>query len=197
MGLFGTFFGAASAADIVKGIDLGGFFYSDNYKESYPSLLNSTDSSNRSRIAELYLFRAWVTNLGFRVFTSRKEVAERVTYEVVNLSNTLGRAVLAMEYGVEFEKISNVDYMTLLDSRWQHYDAVLLANQTDESPFADFAAREPFSSCVVLLAIQLTRCLWHLVILFNWPKYAKLRQRVGNPPPERGQRSLPGKNSGF
>lgn len=139
MSLFSTFFGAASAADIVKGIDLGGFFYSDNYKESYPSLLSSTASSNRSRIAELYLFRAWVTNLGFRVFTSRKEVADRVTYELVNLSNTLGRAVLAMEYGVEFDKISNVDYIILLDSRWQHYDSVLLANQTDESPFADSA----------------------------------------------------------
>ncbi|PYI92408.1 MAG: hypothetical protein DME97_08740 [Verrucomicrobia bacterium] len=151
MGLLRTFFGVASAADIVKGIDLGGFFYSDNYKESYPSLLNSTDSSNRSRIAELYLFRAWVTNLGFRVFTSRKEVAERVTYELVNLSNTLGRAVLASEYGVEFDKISNVDYMTLLDSRWQHYDSVLLANQTDESPFADFA--------IAGSVLQLCRCI--------------------------------------
>lgn len=79
-----------------------------------------------------------LSQFGFRIFSSRPDISERVIYEVVNLSSTLGRAALVSLHGVHFERIYPTDFMSVLESRWQEYDSIFMQSQTQEQPFAHF-----------------------------------------------------------
>lgn len=116
--------------NIVNKIDLGKYFYLMKYKEHYQEFLSGV--SNKSKvISELFLFRAWTTQFGFRIFSSHENVSEKIIYEVVNLGNTLGKGTLLILEGIDIEKTLNNEFISLLESRWQEYDKVVICYRNE------------------------------------------------------------------
>jgi hypothetical protein len=130
MGFLKSFFGGDSPSpDIVRKIDLGKYFYLMDYRQQYAEFLSDAPDQKLA-ISELYIFRAWTTHFGFQIFSSSKDISEKVTYELWNLASTLGQVVLEGKYRIKF-----ADYSSIADSRWQEYDDVYLRNRNSEEPF--------------------------------------------------------------
>jgi len=71
-------------------IDFSKYFYIMNYSKHYAEFLEGVPDKSKV-ISELFLFRAWTTQFGFRMFSPNEEISEKVIYEIVNQSNTLGK----------------------------------------------------------------------------------------------------------
>jgi len=94
-------------------------------KKTHRISRRATKVTDPSRaIAELFLYRAWLTQFGFHIFSAYPNISKEITYQVVNLANTLGRASLALGCNIHFEKLYSVELIKVLQSRWQEYDAL-------------------------------------------------------------------------
>lgn len=93
--------------------------YSEHYSEILEKYL-----TNR-RMAELYLFRAWTAQFGFRVFASDSGKGDKLLSEVVNSSQYVGLAAFELVHGFSIESELGNDYMSLVEDRWGQYDSVI------------------------------------------------------------------------
>lgn len=115
-------------------IDIGKYFYLMNYGQHYSNFLES--SPNKSvAIAELFIFRAWATQLGFRLFSSKPAVSEEIITQVFN-QGKLGAAMFSKLENIDIQKILNKDYVTLMDERWQEYDRIFISQKSPEAPIS-------------------------------------------------------------
>lgn len=132
MGLFKNQFGSKSnntPKDPSK-IEFGKYFYLMKYGEHYAEFLEGVPEKPKV-ISELFLFRAWTTQFGFRMFSPNGEVSEKVIYEIVNLSNTLGKGMLQAIEEFDIEEILGGTFMGLLQERWQEYDFAFVNNRKE------------------------------------------------------------------
>lgn len=114
MGFLKSFFrGDSSSPDIVRKIDLGKYFYLMDYPQHYAEFLSDAPDQKLA-ISELYMFRAWTTHFGFEIFSSNKNISERITYELWNLADTLGRVVLKGKYTAV---LSPTEALSLIESQ--------------------------------------------------------------------------------
>ena len=108
-------------------VRLDKYLYLFNYSEHYESVLK--DATNRDKmICELYLFRAWTTQLGFRLFSNNPDVSDAIIGETVNLSK-FGAGMLAQTEKVDIESIYSQKYIDIMSARWEHYDDIFLAKK--------------------------------------------------------------------
>jgi hypothetical protein len=120
-------------------MELGRYFYLIDYRSHYGPL--PTFFANPAlAIAELFLFRAWVTQFGFRIFSSYPQISEDIINRTIMLTSTLGRAMLAQAYGIRFESLFSSDFIELLDSRWNEYDSVIARHQSEQHYIGDAVA---------------------------------------------------------
>ena len=116
--------------NINEEIKLGQHFYLMNYGQHYADFLEGVNNRKKV-IAELFVFRAWTTQLGFRIFSSQPMLSEKIIGEVFN-QGKLGKGILNQLEQVNIETETNRKYVDLVDSRWQDYDKVLIANKNSE-----------------------------------------------------------------
>lgn len=114
-------------------LNLGEYFYLMTYQEHYEDFLEGLDNKNKV-IAELFVFRAWTTQLGFRLFSSKPEISEKIIESIIAQGKQLGKGMLNMMEQVDIEQETNMQYMDLIDSRWQEYDKVFIDNKSSELP---------------------------------------------------------------
>jgi|SRR5690625_2977130 len=114
-------------------LNLGEYFYLMTYKEYYQEFLQGLENKNKI-IAELFVFRAWTTQLGFRLFSSQPQISEKIIESIVAQGKQLGKGMLNMMEQVDIEQETNMQYMDLIDSRWQEYDKVFIAHKSSELP---------------------------------------------------------------
>src|ERR1700690_716819 len=139
MGLLSSLLGLSSSPspEVALEIDLKSYFYRIDYAVRYRDFLAHAANPSLA-IVELFLFRGWNTQFGFRIFSSHPEISERILHLMVNLSNTLGQAMLNLKYGVHFERSFGVNFIDLLQSRWQEYDSIFIQRRTEQDAFASF-----------------------------------------------------------
>ncbi|MCB9197413.1 MAG: hypothetical protein H6600_03070 [Flavobacteriales bacterium] len=135
MGLFDKLFGKKqplTTENINEKLNIGEYFYLMSYNEHYSEFLSGIDNKNKV-IAELFVFRAWTTQFGFRLFSSQPEVSEEIIGQVFN-QGKLGKGMLNQLEQVDIEVETNREYVDLMDSRWQDYDSVFIENKNSETP---------------------------------------------------------------
>ncbi len=135
MGLLGKLFGkqdTLTADNINERIKLGQHFYLMNYSGHYSDFLDGVDNKKKT-IAELFVFRAWTTQLGFRLFSSQPTLSEIIIGEVFN-QGKLGKGMLSQLEQVDIEIETNEEYGDLVDSRWQAYDKIFIDHKNSETP---------------------------------------------------------------
>lgn len=113
-------------------LDIGQFFAFVNYRDYYADFVVGLPNPDRV-IAELFLFRAWTTQFGFRIFSSDPEVSEKIISEVVNQAKYLAKELLFEIERTDVEEDLSGSFMRLLDERWQAYDEKFLSYK-DEFP---------------------------------------------------------------
>ena len=118
--------------------EVGKFIFLMNYKEHYAEVfkeISSNDQFITSRIlAELYIFRGWTTQFGYRIFSSNEDVSEKIIGEVVNSSNYLGLGLFEKLEGVSVEKELRGNYLDIIENRWRKYDLIVSTNTEDGIP---------------------------------------------------------------
>ena len=139
MGFFSSLLGRRGPSpNVAMEISLDDYLYLFDYGMHYLGFLSGMSARART-IAELFLFRGWATQFGFRMFSTHPELSVSIMHETVNLlANTLVRAMLAAEYNVKFEQLYADDFTSLLHSRWQHYDGIFRESRTEKDRLAAF-----------------------------------------------------------
>jgi hypothetical protein len=94
-----------------------------NYRQHYAEILG--DYVTPQRLAELFLFRAWTAQFGYRVFSSDPDASEGLIAETVNASKYLGLAMFQQVHGFSVETELSADFMTLVEDRQRDYDLVV------------------------------------------------------------------------
>ncbi len=79
----------------------------------------------RNRLAELFLFRAWTAQFGYRIFSSDRYASEKLIGETVNACKYLGLGVVEKLHGFSIESELGADFITLIEDRWKEYDLVI------------------------------------------------------------------------
>src|SRR5699024_4518364 len=136
MGFFKSLFGNKNEVTLQnfnEKLNLGEYFYLMTYQEHYQEFLQGVENRNKV-IAELFVFRAWTTQLGFRLFSSQPEISEKILESIVAQGKQLGKGMLNKLEQVDIEQEIGMQYMDLIDSRWQEYDKVFINNKSSELP---------------------------------------------------------------
>ncbi len=122
MGLLNKLFGKppeinASTAKIDEQV------YLMNYRDHYADILG--DHITPSRLAELFLFRAWTAQFGYRIYSSDPGTSEKLIGETVNASKYLGLGTFQQVHGISVENELGSDFISLIEDRWRDYDIVI------------------------------------------------------------------------
>src|SRR5690606_35367873 len=104
MGLFDKLFGKKqplTTENINEKLNIGEYCYLMSYNEHYSEFLSGIDNKNKV-IAELFDFRAWTTQVGFRLFSSHAEVSEEIIGQGIN-HGKIGKGMLNQLGQVDIE----------------------------------------------------------------------------------------------
>jgi hypothetical protein len=122
--------------------------FSLNYSEHYSEILGQF--LTKKRVAELYLFRGWTAQFGFRIFVSDPVKADKLLSEVVNSTHYLGLWAFEHLHDFSIESELGDDYMSLIEDRWGGYDSVIPMRVASEG----VPTREIISLLVERLGIE-------------------------------------------
>lgn len=135
MNLFNKLFGSSNASkpantrQVSTGIDE--FVYLLDYRAHYGQVLGQHMSDKA--LAELYLFRGWTTQFGFRIFSAKPEVSEQLITQTVTYTMHVGQKLFYEKHNINIEECLGNSYMNLLDSRWQSYDLIFVNNKNGDN----------------------------------------------------------------
>ncbi len=122
MGLFKRLFGKASKINAATA-KIDEQVYLLNYRDHYADILH--EYIPPPRLAELFLFRAWTAQFGYRIFSSNLEASEKLIGETVNASKYLGLGLFQLAHGFSVETELGSDFISLIEDRWRDYDLVV------------------------------------------------------------------------
>lgn len=94
-----------------------------NYREHYRALLES--DLHPRQYAELFLFRAWACQFGYRIFSTNPELSEKLIGETVNSCTHIGNKMFLLLNKISIEGVLDNDLLSLIEDRWQRYDLVV------------------------------------------------------------------------
>jgi len=83
------------------------------------------DQITPCRLAELFLFRAWTAQFGYRVFSSNPTASEKLIGETINASKYLGLVAFQQVHGFSLESELGAEFIDLVEDRWRDYDVVV------------------------------------------------------------------------
>lgn len=99
--------------------------YLMNYERHYADIL--ANHLTRTRLAELFLFRAWTAQFGYRVFSTDQYASEKLIGETVNSCKYLGLGIFQVTHGFSIESVLGGEFFDLIEDRWHQYDVVVSA----------------------------------------------------------------------
>jgi len=94
-----------------------------NYTEHYSDILGR--HLTRKRLAELFLFRAWTVQFGYRIFSSDHDASEKLIGETVNAAKYIGLGMFQLTHGFSVESELGAKFIPLIEDRWRGYDLVV------------------------------------------------------------------------
>lgn len=109
----------------------GRYFALFPYRDHYGWLLRDVPNPE-SCIAELFLFRGWTTQAGFRLFSSDQSESDRIVQTVVDTARLIGFPGLASTQGVDVRTLWSEDLMTVLEKRWWEYDDFIVKHEATD-----------------------------------------------------------------
>jgi hypothetical protein len=99
-----------------------------DYRSHYASIVGQ--SVPNARLAELFLFRAWTAQFGYRlVLTDQDPLSDRLIGLTVNSCKYLGQAVFQMIHDISVESELGADFIALIEDRWRQYDLPLISTR--------------------------------------------------------------------
>jgi hypothetical protein len=130
MSFFGSFFSKRVDFNAAT-VKIDQQVYLLNYTKHYGDLLQGHLSPQV--ISELFLFRAWTAQFGFRIFCSNPSASEKLTGETVNSVKYLGLGIFEQTHGFSVEDTLGSDFMSLIEDRWGELDCVIVSSKHDGS----------------------------------------------------------------
>ena len=110
-----------------------------NYRDHYAPILGK--SVTPACLAELYLFRAWTAQFGYRIFSSSPAASEKLIGETVNSCKYLGLGVFREIHGFSIEETLGQAFIDLIEDRWLSYDlCVTEASGAEKVPTLELIA---------------------------------------------------------
>jgi len=103
--------------------------YRDHYARVFQGLAECAERLTPRRLAELFLFRAWTTQFGYRIFSSDAGASEKLIGETVNATMYLGLGCFELVHGFSVEEELGSDFLALIEDRWWKYDEAVIANR--------------------------------------------------------------------
>lgn len=117
---------------------VGKLIYLMNYKEHYGEVFKEVPSKEQFLtpriLAELYVFRGWTTQYGYRIFSSNKDVSEKIIDLVVNSSEFLGLPIFKDREGISVEEELGDKYINIIEERWRKYDLLVIKHSEGLAP---------------------------------------------------------------
>ena len=114
--------GAGSEVDYKSAL-VDDLVFNLDYRSRYAPVL--MEFLSESAIAELFLFRAWATQFGYRMFSTNAEASEHLVGETVNSCKYIGLDSFAQIHGFSVEDRLGDDFISLIEDRWRNYDLVI------------------------------------------------------------------------
>jgi hypothetical protein len=96
-----------------------------DYRKHYAGTLD--EYATPRCLSELFLFRAWAVQFGYRIFTSNLQVSERLIAETINASKYLGLRLFQKLHGFSIEAELKQDFLSLIEDRWKQYDSTVVS----------------------------------------------------------------------
>jgi hypothetical protein len=110
-----------------------------NYRDHYAPILG--DRITPRHLAELFLFRGWTAQFGYRIFSTNPAASEKLIGETVNASKYLGLVAFHQVHGFSLESELGADFIDLVEDRWRDYDVVVSTMpKADRLPTMDIVA---------------------------------------------------------
>jgi hypothetical protein len=101
-----------------------------DYRSHYAPIL--LEFLSEATISELYLFRAWTTQFGYRIFSTNEAASEHLIGETVNSCKYLGLDSFKGIHGFSIEERLGDDFISLVEDRWRDYDLVVSTDVTKQ-----------------------------------------------------------------
>ena len=125
-----------------------------NYRDHYAPILG--DEATPTRLAELFLFRAWTAQFGYRIFSTNVAASEKLIGETVNACKYLGLAAFRELHRFSVEEVLGASFLDLIEDRWRHYDLCVTGSPHPGS----LPTLEIISSLTDRLALRLLLIGW-------------------------------------
>lgn len=113
----------------------GSFYYLMSYEDEYGVVLSNVADRNAA-LAELFLFRFWLTQCVFRLCKPDAITEDEILSGVVPNGATLGKGMFERLNSVDIEESLDDEFSELLEDRFQTYDEAFIAGKTTADPFA-------------------------------------------------------------
>ncbi len=108
----------------IRDNNFGKHFYLMDYRQHYSKFLDGSIDQKRT-LSELFLFRGWTTQFGFRIFNSQEHLTDEILNNIVNSATTLGVGIFNVTHGFDPQEILGKKLIDLIENRWQAYDAIV------------------------------------------------------------------------
>jgi len=118
-------------------LQLDAMVYLLNYRVHYTNIIDVMPSNKQ--ICELFLFRSWLVQFGYRIYCNNPMLEDNIIYECVNLYQTLGVGILNLTHNLNIESELRDEFLDLLEDRWQTYDKVYVNSDQRIIPTNDIA----------------------------------------------------------
>lgn len=113
----------------------GKFYYLMYYEEEYSALVSTMPDSDEV-LAELYLFRFWLTQRTYRLCKPDALTEDEILDAIIPNGMTLGRGMFQRMNGVDIEECLGEDFSEFIEDRFHAYDAVSISEKSASDPFA-------------------------------------------------------------
>lgn len=117
----------------------GRFYYLMSYDEEYEDLFSmphfSTASERDVAIAELFIFRFWLTQCVYRLCKPDIVTDDEILKKVIPTGATLGKNMFERLNQINVEDVLAGDFAGLINERFSAYDNAFIGGKTASDPF--------------------------------------------------------------
>jgi len=119
--------------------DQGKFYYLMSYEEEYSDLTSKYSDSDQI-LAELFLFRFWLTQCGYRLCKPDAITDDDLLNDMIPNGLTLGRGTFERLNTISIEETLGESMSELMEDRFHTYDAAFISGKSNADPFGLGAA---------------------------------------------------------
>lgn len=111
----------------------GQFYYTIDYDNEYKELLAAL-SDRATALSELFLFRFWLTQYGYRLLKPKEVLEDDLLNDIISNGLTFGRGVFEHAHYVNIEKTLGNSLVALMEDRFKAYDHGVINMKDRDDP---------------------------------------------------------------